>query len=148
MAVSRALKRLLRVLNLEEDQARLALESAVGDLAQLKRALSATTVRARGGRRLVVTSAQTGELPDRLAGLEETYAAKRRAEALAPRIVEAESRVEILRQAFLLKRVECRQAETLIQEAEVQDAIIAARRTQQGLDDWYLNRMHSRQPSN
>jgi len=148
MAVSRALRRLLRILNIEEEQARLALESAVGDVAQLERALSATSVRARGGRHLVIASAQTGELPDRLAGLEETHAAKRRAEALVPRIAEAESRVETLRQVFLLKRVECRQAETLIRESEAKDALIASRRAQQGLDDWYLNRLHSKHLAN
>ncbi len=144
MAVSRALRRLLRVLNIEEEQARLALESAVGDLGQLERALTATRARARSGRRLVNVSAQTGDLPDRLAGLEETSAAKRFAEVLTPRIADAESQVDSLRQAFLAKRVESRQAETLIEEAEARDAIVASRRSQQGLDDWYLNRLHTR----
>jgi flagellar biosynthesis chaperone FliJ len=143
MAVSRALWRLLRVLTIEEDQCRLALESAIGELRQLRRAYAATSLQARSGRHLVVTSAHTGELPDRLAGLEETRAARRRALALAPRIVEAESRVETLRQAFLAKRVECRQAETLIRETEARDAVVAGRRAQQGLDDWYLNRLHA-----
>ncbi len=144
MAVSRALRRLLRVLNIEEEQCRLALESATGDLRQLQRAHAATSDQARSGRQLVVNSAQTGELTDRLAGLEETHSAKRRALVLAPKVAEAESKVEKRRQTFLDKRVECRQAETLIREAEASDALIAGRRTQQGLDDWYLNRFHRR----
>ena len=147
MAVSRALRRLLRVLNIEEEQSRLALESSIADLRQLERALATTKNRAIGGRRLVVTSAQTGELPDRLAGIEETRAAVRRAEVLAPRISDAEDEVETLRRAFLAKRVECRQAETLIHEAEAAEAVIAARRSQQALDDWYLNRLNSRRSS-
>ena len=143
MAVSRALRRLLRVLTIEEEQCRLALESALGELRLFERALSATIDQARGGRRLVIASAQSGELPDRLAGIEETHAADRRASVLALRIEEAQSNSDVLRQAFLAKRVECRQAETLIAEAEARDALIAARRTQQGLDDWYLNRLRA-----
>jgi hypothetical protein len=143
MAVSRALRRLLRVLTIEEEQCRLALESALGELRLFERALSATGDQARNGRRLVIASARSGELPDRLAGIEETLAADRRAELLVLRIGEARANSDALRQAFLAKRVECRQAETLITEAEAKDALITARRTQQGLDDWYLNRLHS-----
>jgi hypothetical protein len=143
MAVSRSLRRLLRVLNIEEEQCKSALETALGELSRIERAVTAAEARARSGRQLVSASARTGELPDRLAGLEEAHAAKRRTLALASRMIEAQSNVETLRQEFLAKRVECRQAETLIREAEIQDALVAGRRTQQGLDDWYLNRMHS-----
>ena len=143
MAVSRALRRLLRILTIEEEQCRLALESALGELRLFERALSETGNQARNGRRLVRASARSGELPDRLAGIEETHAADRRAAVLALRIREARANSDALRQAFLAKRVECRQAETLIGEAEAKDAVIAARRTQQGLDDWYLNRLHA-----
>lgn len=144
MAVSRALRRLLRVLEIEEDQCRLTLETAVGELAHLERALAATDGRAQRGRELIHASARSGELPDRLAGLEETRSSKRCAEALASRIADAELEVESLRQAFLAKRVECRQAETLIRETEARDAFVANRRGQQALDDWYLNRLHAR----
>jgi hypothetical protein len=143
MAVSRALRRLLRVLNIEEELSRLALESAAGELRRVERAFAASADRARSGRWLVVASAQSGELPDRLAGIEETHAAERRSAALEPMIAEAESRVETLRLEFLAKRVERRQAETLIQETEARDAVVAGRRTQQRLDDWYLNRLHA-----
>ena len=132
MAVSQALRRLLRVLEIEEEQS-----------GNLERSLTVTRVRERSGRRLVISSAQSGELRDRLAGLEETRAARRRAEALAPRIADAEVEVTAFREAFLAKRVERRQAETLISETEAQDAVIAGRRSQQALDDWYLNRLHA-----
>ena len=46
-------------------------------------------------------------------------------------------------QEFLAKRVERRQAETLIEETEAREAIEADRRNQQSIDDWYLNRMRS-----
>lgn len=143
MAVSRALCRLLRVRTIEEEQCRLALEAASSNLRQLENSLAAARERARGGRQLFLAGAQTGELPDRLAGIEETRAAKRRALVLGPRIEAGEREVEGLRQAFYAKRIECRQAETLIRETEARDAVLAARRGQQALDDWYLNRLHS-----
>ena len=142
MSVSRALRRLLRIRGIEEEQSRLALDSALSELNRLERAMATTSERDRRGRRLVETSARTGELADRLAGIEETRAAVRHAGALAPRIADSELDVAGLRQDFLVRRLERRQAETLIQEAEAQDAIEAGRHTQQGLDDWYGNRLH------
>ncbi|MGA2806754.1 MAG: hypothetical protein ABSE87_01400 [Terracidiphilus sp.] len=142
MAVSRALRRLLRIRDLEEEQNRLALESALGELHGLERALTATANRDREGRALVKASAHSGLLPDRLAGLEETRAASRHAKAIGPRIETMKGQVTTLRQAFLLKRVERRQAETLIGETEAREAIAADRRGQQSLDDWYRSRLY------
>lgn len=143
MAVSRALRRLLRVLEIEEDQSRLELESAAGELGRLERSLMIVRQRERSGRQLVVSSVQSGELADRLAGLAEVQAAKRRALALEFMIADAQRDVAALRQAFLDKRVERRQAETLIRETETKDTLVAERRAQQTLDDWYLNRFHA-----
>jgi hypothetical protein len=81
-------------------------------------------------------------LTDRLAGLEEIRSAGRHGVALAPRIADAELDVATLREEFLSKRVERRQAETLIEETEARDAIEAGRRSQQDLDDWFGNRRH------
>jgi flagellar biosynthesis chaperone FliJ len=140
MAVSRALRRLLRIRDLEEEQKRLALESALGELHSMEQAMDAAESRSRRGRRLVGDSAHSGALPDRLAGLEETRAAGRHATALEPRFAAMEDQVAELREAFLAKRVERRQAETLIEETEAQEAIAAGRRSQQSLDDWYRSR--------
>ena len=142
MAVSRALRRLLRVLEIEEEQSRAALESALSGLRHLEQALAAAAERDRGGRRRVAASAYTGQLPDRLAGLEETRAAARHATSLVPRIADAKLGLEAAREDFLAKRVERRQAETLIREAEARDAVETTRRAQQALDDWYRNRPH------
>jgi hypothetical protein len=144
MAVSRTLRRLLRVRELEEEQCRLALESAQGGLTRLERALAGTVERARGGRRLVEASARTGELADRFAGLEESIGAERLAQVLSPRIEAAQEEVILLREEFLAKRVEVRQAETLIGETEARDAVEAARRGQQALDDWHRSRQFRR----
>jgi hypothetical protein len=142
VAVSRALRRLLRIRNLEEEQSRIALESAIGDLRRLEHAQAATAERDLRGRRLVESSVHTGELTDRLAGLEEQRAADRFQRKLSPRILDAEQDVAGLREDFLDMRVERRQAETLVKESEARDALDSDRKSQQGLDDWFRNRLH------
>lgn len=143
MSVSQAMRRLKRVLDLEEEQSKLALDSAMGQLLQLEHSITEADNQARDGRGLIVSSAQTGELTDRLAGLEEERAAGRRTATLAHQIEAAQSDAERLLHAFLDKRIESRQVGTLINESEAHDAIDAGRRSQQNLDDWYLNRLHS-----
>jgi hypothetical protein len=142
MAVSRALRRLLRIRELEEEQGRAALERTIGDLTRLTNAQAATVERGQRGRRLVGSSAVTGEFTDRLAGLEETRAAERLALALAPRVANANREVANMREDYLEKRVERRQAETLIEEAEARDAIDDERKSQEALDDWFRNCRH------
>ncbi len=141
MAVSRALQRLLSVRVLEEEQSRLALESALGELNRLRSALKATSARDWRGRRLVSSSAQTGELTDRLAGLEEMGAAVRQSKIIAARIEHSEIAVAQSRQKFLFQRVERRQAETLIEKFQAKDAVKAGRRAQQELDGWHQSRL-------
>lgn len=138
MAVSRALRRLLHIRGLEEEQSREALESALAELKQVESALAATAEKKRRGRRLVAASVESGELPDRIAGLEEERAASHDAAALAPRVKALEGKVRLRRQTLLEKRVERRQAETVICEIEAKDAIEAGRRSQQDIDEWYL----------
>jgi hypothetical protein len=142
VAVSRALRRLLRIRNLEEEQSRIALESAVGDLRRLEHAQAATVERDRRGRRLFDSSVHTGDLPDRLAGVVEQHAADCVQRALAPRIRDAALDVAGLREDYLDRRVERRQAETLVKESEARDALDLERKSQQGLDDWFRNRLH------
>jgi uncharacterized Ntn-hydrolase superfamily protein len=140
MAVSRPLQRLVSIRKLQEEQSRLALESALAELNRLRSALKAAAARDRRGRELVSASAQTGELPDRLAGLEEIGAADRQSKVISTRIEHTELAVAQLRQKFLLQRVERRQAETLIQETQAQDALESNRRGQQELDNWHQSR--------
>ncbi|HTW60600.1 MAG TPA: hypothetical protein VMD55_02260 [Terracidiphilus sp.] len=141
MPVSRPLRRLLRLLHLEEEETRRTLESAVGTLRQLENALAAAQQRDRSGRGLVLKSAVSGELADRLAGLEESLAAARRTAALTPRLRDAEQQVAARREVYLAKRVERRQAETLVEQAEARDAFETAHRAQRSLDDGHLSRL-------
>jgi flagellar export protein FliJ len=142
MGASKALERLLHVREMEEEQQRLDLESALGRLQHLERAREKAGAREREGRALVGESVQTGHLVDRQAGLVETSVASNHARALAPRIAAAEEEVLRRRQEFLEKRVERRQAETLIEEAEAQEAVESGRRSQRNLDDWFGSRKH------
>ncbi len=145
MAVSKALRRLLRIRDLEEEQSRIALESSVADLHRLERALAATADRDRRGRLLVAASARSGEVADRLAGLEETRTADRLVLVLTPKIRDAEQDVALLREEYLAKRVERRQAETLIEESEAIESKKDERRGQMDRDDWFGNRRHRAQ---
>ena len=142
MPVTRALRRLLRIRDIEEEQCRHAMEVALTERHRLESALAATAERDRSGRLLITASARSAELPDRLAGLEETRMAKRMAIALRPRLTQIEEIIAVRRQEYLDKRVERRQAETLIRTTEAQDALESRRHAQQSLDDWYGNRLH------
>jgi len=138
--VSRALRRLLRVRQLEEDQQRLALETALADLHRLQESLACSQQRDRRGRELVTSSCRTGELADRLAGIEESRSSLQQAGLLENKIAKASERVGELRDAYLSTRVERRQAETVIAETESRDALEATRRGQQDMDDWHRTR--------
>ena len=142
MAASRALRRLLRIREIEEEQCNIAVESALAELNRLEAAQAAAAERDRQGRRLLTASARSGELADRLAALEESSAAVRHSAHLAPRIESAKQKVDNLRRQFLGKRVERRQAETLIQEEGARVEIEEGRRSQQALDDWHRSRLH------
>ncbi len=137
MAGPAALQRLLRIRDLEEEQRRLALESALGELNLLNDAREAARARERKGRELVGESVRSGRGADRQAGLVQSQFAQRLATSLEPRVANAEQEATRLRQEVLEKRVECRQAETLIDESEARASIETGRRDQRVLDDWY-----------
>lgn len=140
MAVSKTLERLRRIRGLEEEQHRLALESASGQLRRLEAAKAVAGETERAGRALVGASAHTGMLADRQGGLVQAKAAGRRATLLEHHVARAEAAVQQLRQTFLEKRVERRQAETLVSDSEARSAIESNRRSQHALDDWHGSR--------
>ena len=140
MLVSHALRRLVRVRELEEERSRLALARAVAERDRLNHALDLASHRERNGRALIALSVHSGELCDRLAGLEEARIAHRFREVLSERIDAAESEVSERRESYLSTRIKRRQAETLIEEAERKDAQQGVRRDQQALDEWFRSR--------
>lgn len=144
MSVSRAMRRLLRIRELEEEQRRLALESATEELRRLEAARAASLALEKCGRALVRSGAHSGEIAERVAGLEETRLAVRRGEVIAGWIVEAQAVTETRRAEFLNKRVERRQAETLVEESEKRDEREGQKHAQRTLDDWYSARLAMR----
>ena len=140
MPVTRALRRLLRIREVEEQQSLQALERTMAELHRLRQALAAASGRERRGRMLVSESAQTGEAVSRHAGIEESKLAVRQAGALQSWIDEMEMEATERRQVFLSRRIERRQAETLLEEAAARNAAESARRAQQALDEWHRSR--------
>jgi flagellar biosynthesis chaperone FliJ len=142
MAVPKPLERLLRIRDLQEEQHRLALESAAAQLRELEAARHAAGEMERAGRALVGASVKTGELADRQGGLVQAAAASRRGVVLAQHIARAEAVTKRLHESFLEKRVERRQAETLVNESEARSVLESNRRSQRALDDWHGSRKH------
>ena len=140
MAVSRALRRLVRVLELEEEQYQISLETAMAELHRLQNALEAAGERERGGRQLISSSVVRNQIEDRLAGIEQTRSAAMSQRHLVPRIADAAADAAERREEYLAKRTERRQAETLVDAAQAQADLEASRRNQSALDEWYLNR--------
>jgi hypothetical protein len=140
---------MLRVLELEEEQQRIALESARGELARIEQSQEAAKQREQRGRRLIAAGIQTGEIRDRLAGATERNAGARHAAALESKVADQKTEVSAQHERFLTKRVERRQAETLIRGAESEHARVAERRIQQSLDESHLNRVceNDREPA-
>jgi flagellar export protein FliJ len=141
MPVSRALKRLLGVRELEEEQYRVALTSAINERTRLRKALQLAADRARRGRALITHSVGSGELYDRLAGLEEVRGAHLLKDVLCERIVTAEKQVTEDRENYLSSRMGRRQVETLIGKTNEKDIREGLRRSQQEIDEWFRSRM-------
>jgi hypothetical protein len=83
-----------------------------------------------------------GDLEGRLANMEEMRTSERFSQVLTPRIELQEAVVSERREEFLEKRLERRQAETLIEESAAREALEEGRRAQMGMDDWYSNKLY------
>lgn len=140
MAVAKALLRLLRVRSLEEEQHKRALEAELARLRRVEAELEMCKVRERRGRALLPSP----DALDRASGAVELEAARRGIVFLEHRRAEAERNAAGLRDAFLEKRMERRQAETLIEGARASQALEEGKRTQQQLDEWHASRREAR----
>jgi flagellar export protein FliJ len=140
MSISPALGQLLRIRKLEEEQSRIALETALGELNRLKAALVATAQGERAGRRLIASSVRSGILTDRIAGLQEMDLADKLETALTRKLAKTEPEVARLRERFLSTRVQRRQAESVIKENKDHAQLEEERRNQRNLDDLHRTR--------
>jgi hypothetical protein len=136
VSVSKALLRLLRVRGLEEEQHKLALEAELARLHRAETELEMCKVRERRGRALLPGP----DALDRASAAVEVDAARRRIAFLEHGRAESERNAAGLRDAFLEKRMERRQAETLIEGARASQELEARQRTQQQLDEWHASR--------
>jgi phage I-like protein len=145
MPVSAAIRRLLHLRAMEEEQRRLTLESAVVEVHRVEHALHTTRTRQCSARQLLAEAAHSPDPADRISGLIELESAQRGAQVLEIRLDEARRRAADARHAYLSKRTEKRQVEALIREAEALHALQSTRREQQRVDDWFSARRHSLQ---
>ncbi|HEY2858567.1 MAG TPA: hypothetical protein VGJ21_09130 [Terracidiphilus sp.] len=143
MPVPKSMRRLLHVRQLEEEQRKAELESALGEQRRLEDAMGAAHDRERAGRAWIASSANCPDPADRIAGLVDSESAGHVTRILAPRAAAAAARTAALREKFLAVRVERRQVDTVIHEAEELEALQQDRKQQQGLDDWFGARRHS-----
>lgn len=144
MSSPRILKRLLRIREIREEQKRRELDAAMARLECFQRTQDANAEMERQGRTVVGASVTSGELADRQAGLMQTEFACRRARMLARRIALSQKETIELRRDFMDKRVERRQAETLVDIDDTRAKVESDRRNQRSLDDWYGARNHQK----
>ena len=137
MPVSSGLKRLLRIRELEEELSQSALESAVSEREHFQRTLQLAIDRKSAGRNLWGRSVAACESENRQVGLEEICIAGRLAECASMQLAEAERQLSERRESYLATRTRSRQAQTLIEETESEEARRALRRDQQELDEWF-----------
>lgn len=140
MAVSQNLRRLHSIRESEERQHRAEMELALAELRRLQGVRNFTLKRARNARALAASSVRSGEQIERIAALEELTAAERSMNFLAVSIEAAATNVLLTRRAFLSKRMERRQVESLLETERARAASETRRKSQFALDDWYLSR--------
>lgn len=140
MAASQKLRRLLSIREAEESQRRTQMESSLAKLRFLRNALTATLERVTQARALITSSVWSGEPVDRVAALQEMSATERQMKILPARFAAAEADVASIRQEFLVKRMERRQVEFLLDTAHAREVIEANRKSQSMLDDWHLSK--------
>jgi hypothetical protein len=116
------------------------MESSLAKLRFLQNALAATLEKTSQARALIASSVRSGEPVDRIAALQEMKATQRQMTILPARIAAAETDVASIRQAFLAKRIERRQVESLLDTEHAREVIEANRKSQSVLDDWHLSK--------
>ena len=147
MQRSSAIRRLLRIRALEEEQSRLVLEAAEGELKRLESALASARQSERQGRELVTRSVNDDEPIGRIAGVEQMHACGQAAAWIADRTPQAEAEAQTQRHAFVEKRIQRRQAESLHEAAVSQSLLQEEKRMQQAQDEWHLMRSRASRQS-
>ena len=140
MTILRSFKRLLHVRDIEEEQARISLEAALHRFNELQTAAQRVQQRDQEGRRMLISGIEQGDGAERIAGLEESRCAAQQSRHLKPQMEEAEASVSILRRQLMERRLARRQAETILQGADIKAHLESLRRMQQASDERFLDR--------
>jgi hypothetical protein len=136
VTISRGLRRLFELRQIEELQKAALLEAATAELHRLENALEVARTREGNGRALVSRSVMVGEMQDRIFGVEEIATAVRISTVLRSRVHSATEKIQRIRNDFLNKRLDRRQVETLLGSALQREANQAERKMQLALDEW------------
>jgi hypothetical protein len=137
MADSTRLQRLLDIRQAEEERSRQEMETAIAELQNLELADATTHERGKRACRLLASSAQTGDLMDRIAGLHEMATADRLQRMLIKKIDAARKDAQGKRQELLAGRLARRQVEALVDAKSAEARVEANRKIQSALDDWH-----------
>lgn len=139
MAASQNLRRVHSIRKAEESQRRAQMESALAKLRFLQNAWTAALKRAKQARGLIASSVNTGDQVDRIAALQEITTAEHRLAVLQEEIAAAETEVASIRREFLVKRIERRQVESLLDAASEELKVEENRKLQSLLDEAHLS---------
>lgn len=137
MAASKSLYRLLGIRQAEEECSQSEMETAIAELQHLTLAQATTYERGKVARALVASSAQAGEMIDRIAGLQEMTTTGRLQRMLVELVDAAKERAEQKRKDLLARRLARRQVETLVDAKSAEARAETNRKTQLALDDWH-----------
>ncbi|WP_109484622.1 hypothetical protein [Occallatibacter savannae] len=137
MSRARQLRR-IRELRLVEEQYQAALLAAgKKQLADLESALHLLRKRQMEGRDLLVQSCIDGDTVSWITALEEVAILRRKADALMAEKPHLEYHVHGLCDRFIAKRIERRQAESILSSVLEEETKRGERQSQATLDEWY-----------
>jgi len=140
MTISPVIARLLHIRELQEEQCRLELESALRAVQTLQAARGDAADRARRGRELIRASGWSNEPVERLSGIVEEGIAVRLQGLLEADIAQAEQRAGMRRETYVAARIGRSQIGTLVKRVADGEARRQAAMHQFDLDEWFRSR--------
>lgn len=143
MALSRALRNLLKIREMQEEQQKNALESAAAELRMIETALADAHTR-QAAAHFGAFAGECVDPLDRRALQLQAETETRRRELLHARRQDSQQVVESERALYLERRTERRQAEAVVDAELLRDHKESERKLQREVDDWYGTRAATR----
>lgn len=136
----KAIQRLLRLRELEEEQSRRRLEAATRQLSQIELAMESAVQRQVQSRENFLAAVTENDVQRRVGSILDMGQGVQHQRHIEPTLRAIEIEVVSQRAEFLSKRTYRQQVETLIANARQRADADTTRRAQQMLDDWYGRR--------